>query len=398
MRMLTVIIKQAHAAQYLPKELSLLDFTQRTHQLTDGETFEVELLNPQKVPFYTTNYEPGTDGRFDLYLMQRMKQLRKHKKMDKARYLVIQKWMEESCSEIVAISEHSSPIPSFEKPKRKGRNEPSPKDKQKPAPTQQEKPVKTKKSTLPLQSIPWKWPSLKGNFLKKSVILLGLIFMVSVGFGASYLLQEHSQAQEKAKPTLKDLQQKKAYNTFLNVYPKSFWKWEQQVVKKNDVSTLKKVYQQTKERNVAFDLAFLEKKYERTILLYRANSDVLTMTDLRQDSLTYSYIQEGQLDLAQKQLTEKSSAFLYEEMGWAYLEKGQIRQAEEAAKKAKRPELTQQLQDYQLVETTLKEVDKQVKRKNLAAPVKKKLLENQKELKSQIVALKKRPGKESEAP
>ncbi|WP_088816322.1 MULTISPECIES: hypothetical protein [Listeria] len=396
--MLTVIIQQAHAAQFMPKELSLLDFTQRTHLLTDGETFEVELLNPQKVPFYVTNYEPGTDGRFDLYLMQRMKQLRKQKKMDKARYLVIQKWIEESCSEIVAISEPSSPSPSFEKPKRKGRNEPSPKDKKKPTPIQQEKPVKTKKTNLPLRSIPWKWPSLKRTFLKKSAFLiLGLFLMVSVGFGASYLLQEHSQAQEKAKPNVKALQQKKAYHTFLNVYPKTFWKWEQQVVEKKDIATLKKVYQQTKERNVAFDLAFLEKKYERTILLYQANSDVLTMTDLRQDSLTYSYIQEGQLDLAQKQLTEKSSAFLYEEMGWAYLEKGQIRQAEESAKKAKRPELIQQLQDYQLIETTLKEVDKQVKRKNLAAPVKKKLLENQKELKSQLEALKKRPGKESEA-
>lgn len=403
--MLTVIIKQTNASAYFPQELSLLEFTKQSLPYVNGETFEVELLNPQKVPFYATNYEPGVDGRFDHYLLIRMKELWKRKKIDKVRYRIIQKWVEESCSEIVSISEPpSSPsvIETEVKPKVTEKETESETVSEKAPPsvrTTKKRVIKSPKLKRERQPQKTKQSKQTQGLLRgKSIQIIFIILLsVGIGFGVASMVEDHSQAKEEKIPTAKTLQKKKAYKTFLKNYPKEFWKWEQKVVQKKDIQTLTTLYQQTKERNIAFDLAFLEKKYDQTIIYYQANKDVLDMTDFRQDFLTYSYIQEKQLEIAQKRLTDTSSPLLYEEIGWAYLEENQIKQAETVAKQAKSNALTQQIQDYQLVDTTLQEVDKQLKRKGLAEAVKKKLLENQKELQAQKNSLLKRPGKESEA-
>ncbi|EAC2247091.1 hypothetical protein WO66_15090, partial [Listeria monocytogenes] len=76
--MLTVILIKSDAAHlFQQKEMSLQDFILGTVSLENGESFEVELLNPQHAPFYKVTYNPTLDGAFDTFLIQRFKELRK---------------------------------------------------------------------------------------------------------------------------------------------------------------------------------------------------------------------------------------------------------------------------------------------------------------------------------
>ncbi|EIR0258863.1 hypothetical protein K0K27_002867, partial [Listeria monocytogenes] len=71
--------------------------------------------------------------------------------------------------------------------------------------------------------------------------------------------------------------------------------------------------------------------------------------------------------------------------------------ANDAAEEANSKELTQQIKDYQLVETTLQEVKKQLARKGLSSDLRKELEQSQRDLEAQLETLKKKPREESEA-
>ncbi|MCD2228812.1 tetratricopeptide repeat protein [Listeria monocytogenes] len=400
--MLTVILIKSDAAHlFNQKEMSLHDFIMGTASLENGESFEVELLNPQHAPFYKVTYNPTLDGVFDDFLLQRFKELRKQKHLDKASYDVFVKWVKASCSEAISPSgQAASPVPLKKK-------------KQTIAKPQRMVTVTKKKSALSKRR---KWPSIfhrlkearkklshrkpSRRFIIWSVSFL-LLLGITVGGGVTiaYFTQEKNKTETKEVKTssFNQLLENKSYKKMYSEYPKQFWSWEETCVKELDSKSLIAAYEAVEDLSIAYDLAFVEEAYDKVVTLYESDAASIELNAMRMDFAAYSYLQLGDLTKAEETATSETSSVFYESLGWAYLAKGDVDKANDAAEEANSKELTQQIKDYQLVETTLQEVKKQLARKGLSSDLRKELEQSQRDLEAQLETLKKKPREESEA-
>ncbi|EAF5380697.1 hypothetical protein HB795_14005 [Listeria welshimeri] len=403
--MLTVILIKSDAAHlFQQKEMSLQDFILGTVSLENGESFEVELLNPQHAPFYKVTYNPTLDGAFDTFLIQRFKELRKQKHLDKASHDVFVKWVKASCpGGLSASGQATLPI----RPKRQKKQETvtteeclseenTPKEK-----NLSTKKIKKKSTILPklnmsIRTLPRFTPSRRVVIWIVSVLLL-IGIAVGIGVTTAYLTQDKTEAKETKKPSFQQLLENKAYKKMYKDYPTQFWDWEENCVKELDSKQLVAAYEAVKELSIAYDLAFVEEAYDKVLTFYEKEAAEIKMNAMRTDFAAYSYLKQGNLTKAEETATNETSAVFYEALGWAYLAKGDIKKANDVKEKADNKELSQQIKDYELVATTLQEVQKQISRKGLSANLRKELEQSQRDLKAQLEELKKKPRRESEA-
>ncbi|EGK2526690.1 hypothetical protein IOQ60_002502 [Listeria monocytogenes] len=213
----------------------------------------------------------------------------------------------------------------------------------------------------------------------------------------AYLTQDKTEAKETKKPSFQQLLENKAYKKMYTDYPTQFWDWEENCVKELDSKQLVAAYEAVKELSIAYDLAFVEEAYDKVLTFYEKEAAEIKMNAMRTDFAAYSYLKQGNLTKAEETATNETSAVFYEALGWAYLAKGDIEKANDVKEKADNKELSQQIKDYELVATTLQEVQKQISRKGLSANLRKELEQSQRDLKAQLEELKKKPRRESEA-
>ncbi|EBF5204391.1 hypothetical protein FH000_12740 [Listeria monocytogenes] len=394
--MLTVVIIKSDAASLFPqKEMSLHDFMVGTVSLENGEAFEVELLNPQHAPFYKVTYNPTLDGAFDVFLLQRFKELRKQKHLDKASHAVFVKWVKASCPEVVDPSGQTAlPVP-----------------KKKLAPSAEETPTTKKRARVSkrkkkhpngpnfIQVWRQKFPRfLPSRRVSKWIVgvLLGITLAIGGGIMIAYFTQEKVEVKKNTPASFEQLVQQKAYQKMYTVYPEDFWRWEATCVENLDSEQLVAAYEAVKETSIAYDLAFVEKAYDKVIAFYETETQAIQLNAMRIDFAAYSYLRQGDLQKAAVTATKETSPVFYEALGWAYLAKGDVKKAEEIQVKAASQTLNQQIKDYQLVHTTLLEVEKQLKRKELSTNLRKELEQSKQDLTEQLEILKKKPREDSE--
>lgn len=408
--MLTVIIIKSDADHlFQQKEMSLQDFIVGTVSLENGESFEVELLNPQHAPFYKVNYNPTLNGAFDLYLLQRFKELRKQKHLDKASYEVFCKWVKAACSEELLSSRKTLTPPKKVRKKKEYliTEEDEATEGMEPKATKIPKKVKSKKTkikkSINYSHLAKRFVGKLTNFLPSArvaiwigsvLLLLGLA--VGGGVTIAYFTQDKQETVAPKKTSFSKLLQNKSYQKMYEEYPDKFWDWEADCVKELDTDQLVAAYEEVPELSIAYDLAFVEEAYNKVVEFYEEDALEIEMNQMRTDFAAYSYLQLGDLETAEKVATSDTSEVFYEALGWAYLAKGDVEKANDVTQKANSKALTQQIKDYQLVETTLNEVEKQLDRKGLSSDLRNELEQSKKDLQEQLEELKKKPREESE--
>ncbi|EAE1303635.1 hypothetical protein EP43_14070 [Listeria monocytogenes] len=406
--MLTVVIIKSDAASlFQQKEMSLHDFIVGTVSLENGESFEVELLNPQHAPFYKVTYNPTLEGSFDTFLLQRFKELRKQKHLDKASHDVFVKWVKASCSEEIPSSGQATlPVRATKPVKKKTptNEQQAPEKENAPVVKEKVRPSKNRKQMLNVINIVKGWIRDFPRFLpSRKVIIgfLGVLLLVGIAVGGGLTIaqftQDKTEAKEAKKSSFDQLLADKSYKKMYTDYPKQFWAWEESCVKELDSKQLVAAYEAVPELSIAYDLAFVEKAYDKVVKFYETKATEIDVTTTRKDFAAYSYLQLGNLTAAEKTATSETSPVFYEALGWSYLAKGDVKKASEVEIKADSKELTQQIKDYQLVFTTLQEVQKQLEKKGISRELQKELEQSQRDLKAQLEMLKKKPRKESES-
>ncbi|EGK9572736.1 hypothetical protein ISM54_003016 [Listeria monocytogenes] len=223
----------------------------------------------------------------------------------------------------------------------------------------------------------WKW--LIAGFM--------VLFLISSIVFVSSLFS-HATETPVAKDSFAILKSKKEYKKMASEYPKEFWKWEETQVEAMDTDTLIEVYEDYSNQAVAFDIAFLGKAYTKVIQMYEDTPEKLRMNDTRYAFLGFSYIQEGDLVTAEKMAKKSDSQALYGQLSLAYLRKGDDQKAEECNKIAKDDDINVKIKDYQLVKTTLDEVNKQLGNKKLSKEIRSKLQENKQVLEDELKKIK----------
>ncbi|EAD7632777.1 hypothetical protein AB290_12715 [Listeria monocytogenes] len=405
--MLTVVIIKSDAASlFQQKEMSLHDFIVGTVSLENGESFEVELLNPQHAPFYKVTYTPTLEGPFDTFLLQRFKELRKQKHLDKASHDVFVKWVKASCSEeSSSLGQANLPVKATKPVKKtttiserqtpENENASVVKEKVRPSKKRKQLPNVINIVKDRIRDCPRFHPSRKVIIGVVSVLLL-LSIAVGGGVTIAQFTQSKTEAKEAKKASFDQLLADKSYEKMYTDYPNQFWAWEESCVKELDSKQLVAAYEAVPELSIAYDLAFVEKAYDKVVNFYETKAAEMEVTTTRQDFAAYSYLQLGNLTTAEKTATSETSTVFYEALGWAYLAKGDVKKAEEIQVKAASQTLDQQIKDYQLVHTTLQEVEKQLKRKELSTNLRKELEQSKQDLTEQLEILKKKPREESE--
>lgn len=223
----------------------------------------------------------------------------------------------------------------------------------------------------------WKW--LIAGFM--------VLFLISSIVFVSSLFS-HATETPVANDSFAILKSKKEYKKMASEYPKEFWKWEETQVEAMDTDTLIEVYEDYSNQAVAFDIAFLGKAYTKVIQMYEDTPEKLRMNDTRYAFLGFSYIQEGDLVKAEKMAKKSDSQALYGQLSLAYLRKGDDQKAEECNKIAKDDDINVKIKDYQLVKTTLDEVNKQLGNKKLSKEIRSKLQENKQVLEDELKKIK----------
>ncbi len=223
----------------------------------------------------------------------------------------------------------------------------------------------------------WKW--LVASFML--LFLICSIVFVSVSFF-------QSKGTNEVNDSFSVLKSKKEYKEMADKYPAEFWKWEEKEVEEMATDTLMEVYEDYPDEAVAYDIAFLGKAYTKVIQMYKDAPEKLRMNDTRYAFLGFSYLKEDDLPTAEKMAAKSNSQALYGQLSLAYLRKGDDKKAEECNKIAQDDEINVQIKDYQLVKTTLDEVNKQLGNKNLSKEIRSKLLENKQVLEDELKKIK----------
>ncbi|WP_221636827.1 hypothetical protein [Listeria innocua] len=223
----------------------------------------------------------------------------------------------------------------------------------------------------------WKW--LVASFVLL-VLICSMVF-VSVSFF-------HSKETFEVKDSFHVLKSKKEYKTMSDKYPDEFWDWEEEKVEEMDTDTLMEVYEDYPDEAVAYDIAFLGKAYTKVVQMYEVAPEKLHMNDTRYAFLGFAYLKEEDLPTAEKMAAKSNSQALYGQLSLAYLRKGDDKKAEECNKIAKDNDINVQIKDYQLVKTTLDEVNKQLGNKHLSKEIQSKLRENKQVLEDELKKIK----------
>ncbi|EAE6299166.1 hypothetical protein BFE06_14150 [Listeria monocytogenes] len=223
----------------------------------------------------------------------------------------------------------------------------------------------------------WKW--LIASFML--LFLICSIVFVSISFF-------QSKETNEVNDSFSVLKSKKEYKEMADKYPAEFWKWEEKEVEEMATDTLMEVYEDYPDEAVAYDIAFLGKAYTKVIQMYKDAPEKLRMNDTRYAFLGFSYLKEDDLPTAEKMAAKSNSQALYGQLSLAYLRKGDDKKAEECNKIAQDDEINVQIKDYQLVKTTLDEVNKQLGNKNLSKEIRSKLLENKQVLEDELKKIK----------
>lgn len=233
------------------------------------------------------------------------------------------------------------------------------------------------KSMFSFFSKKWKW------LVVSSVLVLLLCLIVFFIF--SFF---HSKETMEGNDSFRVLTSKKEYKKMADTYPDPFWKWEEEQVEEMDTDTLMDVYEDYPDKAIAFDIAFLGKAYTKVIQMYEDAPEKLRMDDTRYAFLGFAYLKEDDLPMAEKMAGKSNSQALYGQLSLAYLRKSDDKKAEECNKIAQDDAINVQIKDYQLVKTTLDEVNKQLGNKNLSKEIRSKLLENKKVLEEELKKIK----------
>lgn len=223
----------------------------------------------------------------------------------------------------------------------------------------------------------WKWLVASSMLL----FLICSVIFVSVSFF-------QSKETNEVNDSFSVLKSKKEYKEMATKYPDEFWKWEEKEVEKMDSDTLMEVYEDYPDEAVAYDIAFLGKAYTKVIQMYEDAPEKLRMNDTRYAFLGFSYLKEEDLPTAEKMAVKSNSQALYGQLSLAYLRKGDDKKAEECNKIAQDDDINVKIKDYQLVKTTLDEVNKQLGNKNLSKEIQSKLLENKQVLENELKKIK----------
>lgn len=256
-----------------------------------------------------------------------------------------------------------------------------------------ERPVKVKKEkkrrkkhVLSLKKISSKVHALcmSSAFSKvlKGLVLLFLV-TISIVCVSRYVVPVVANMWQ-SEPSFEDYLADEDYQSLANQYEKEFWEWEEKQVASAAIDKLESVASVYKEPTIAFDLSFLKESYSEVITCYEANKETLRLTPTRTSFLAYSYIETGQLDDAAKIAEQANSDVIYTELGYAYLQKDKVKQAEKYSALSQDDELSKQVKDYALLKTTLTEVEKQLQTKNISPSIKMKLEESQTELQKEL--------------
>ncbi|MBK1962930.1 hypothetical protein D8X92_13640 [Listeria ivanovii] len=218
------------------------------------------------------------------------------------------------------------------------------------------------------------------------IISCSLFLIGTITYGASAYLNH--QDSKVMKASYQDLKKQKEYKKMAKEYPKKFWSWEETQVENLKTETLMTVYEEYPDPAIAFDIAFLGKAYNKVIKMYQDYPEKLRMNNTRYSFLGFSYIQENQLEEAEKMVSKSNSKALYGQLALAYLRNGNDTKAEEMNKIAKDDDINVMIKNYQLVKATLDEVNKQLSKKGLSENIRTKLLENKKTLEDELKNIK----------
>lgn len=212
------------------------------------------------------------------------------------------------------------------------------------------------------------------------ILLFAVVYLIVPMFGHQTAVVE--------KQSFDTFLQKKNYKEMAQEYPKKFWEWEEEQVEKVDTDLLMDVYDVYPNKAIAFDIAFLGKAYNKVVTLYEQESENLRMNDTRYAFLSFSYLQENKLQEAVTMAKKTESQSLYGQIARAYLRLGKTAEAELYNRTAKDDAISKKIKDYQLVSTTLSEVNKQLAKKELNESIRKELISNKRALEDALQEIK----------
>ncbi|EQB9225657.1 hypothetical protein ACYYIK_002888 [Listeria monocytogenes] len=231
--------------------------------------------------------------------------------------------------------------------------------------------------TIALFKDKWKW--IAASVI--SLLLICSIIFVSVTFFSSNKANNFNDS-------FSVLKSEKDYKSMASEYPDEFWKWEEAKVEAMDTDILMEAYEAYPDEAIAFDIAFLGKAYTKVTQMYEKTPEKLRMNNTRYAFLGFSYLKENNLAKAEEMTGKSESQALYGQLALAYLRKGDVKKAEECNKISKDDDINVKIKDYQLVKTTLDEVNKQLGNTNLSKEIKDKLQENKQVLENELKKIK----------
>ncbi|WP_270996097.1 hypothetical protein [Listeria seeligeri] len=224
-----------------------------------------------------------------------------------------------------------------------------------------------------------KWKVITSVFF--ALLIVGTIAYVAVTFVSN-------QETNVAKESFQELKEEKSYKKMAKEYPEKFWDWEESQVEAMQTDTLMDVYEDYPDMAIAYDIAFLGKAYSKVIQMYQDSPEKLRMNETRYAFLGFSYLQEEDLPNAEKMAEKSGSKALYGQLALAYLHQGNDKKAEECNEIAKDDEISVEIKDYQLVKTTLDEVNKQLSKNGLNENIRAELLESKQVLEEELQKIK----------
>ncbi|WP_159458181.1 hypothetical protein [Listeria goaensis] len=216
-------------------------------------------------------------------------------------------------------------------------------------------------------------------------LLFGVSISVVLLIGSGYAAHHHIKSE---KPSAQTLLKQGKYQNMAKQYPQSFWKWEQEQVVAVHTETLEKVYRDFPNTTIELDLAFLKKEYAQVIQLYETEPKKIRLNATRYSFAAFSYIQVDDLAKAEEVAAKSQNDTVSEHLALAYLKEGQIEKAEQWNIEIQSDKVSQKIKDYQLLNTTLQEINQHLKKPGLSESIRKQLIANQKAIQQEIQKIK----------
>lgn len=245
-----------------------------------------------------------------------------------------------------------------------------------------------------------KWKQV-GNYLKPSKkglliggFIVGSVVIASIFFQLITTMGQPDKVKE-APATYESLLKSKDYHKLATKYPEKFWQWEEKQVERSNKEQLVAIYEKYPNASIAFDLAFLNKSYEKVVQLVQDDPDKITLNPTRYAFLGFSYIQINKLVEAEATVSKTDSRALEGQLALAFLKKGNEKKATLYSEKSKDDAIIKQVKDYQLLHSTWDEVNKQLHKKKVSPKLKAKLKDNKRLLEKEMRKIKE--GKEGHA-